>query len=66
MAKVDEIKKAIEILPEEEFIKLRKWIAEKDWQKWDRKIIKDSNAGKLDFLIKEVTDEKEKGKLKDL
>ena len=52
MAKVDEIKKAIEILPEEEFIKLRKWIAEKDWQKWDREIIKDSNAGKLDFLIK--------------
>ena len=56
MATVDEIKKAIEVLPEEEFIKLRKWIAEKDWQKRDTEITKDSNAGKLDFLMKEATD----------
>lgn len=66
MLKVEKIKEAIEVLPEEEFVKLRKWIAERDWQKWDEEIKKDSDAGKLDFLIKEAKDEKEKGKLKDL
>ena len=66
MAKFQEIQKEIENLPENEFVKLRKWIAEKDWEKWDEKIKRDSDAGKLDFLIKEAKDEKEKGELKDL
>ena len=66
MGKVKEIQEAIEKLPEKEFIQLRNWIAEKDWKKWDKEIKSDSDAGKLDFLIKEATEEKEKGKLKDL
>ncbi len=66
MVKVDEIKSAIEGLPEEEFAKLRHWFSEKDWQKWDRQIEVDSESGKLDFLIKEVFDEKDKGKLQGL
>jgi hypothetical protein len=35
MSKVDEIKEAIDALPEEEYVKLRQWFSEKDWQKWD-------------------------------
>lgn len=66
MVKVKEIQEAIEKLPEKEFVKLRKWIAEKDWEKWDEEIKRDSDEGKLDFLIKEVKEEKEKGELKDL
>ncbi len=66
MVKVDEIKSAIEGLPEEEFAKLRQWFSEKDWQKWDRQIEADSGSGKLDFLIREALDEKTKGKLKEL
>lgn len=66
MTKVEEIKAAIESLPEEEFIRIRQWFSEKDWQEWDKQIAQDSESGKLDFLIKEAVDEKDKGKLKDL
>ena len=66
MSKVDKIKEAIESLPEEEYIQLRQWFSEKDWQKWDRQIEADSKSGKLDFLIEEALNEKAKGKLKTL
>jgi len=66
MTKVEEIKAAIESLPEEEFIRIRQWFSEKDWQEWDKQIAQDSESGKLDLLIKEAIDEKDKGKLKDL
>jgi len=66
MSKVNKIKAAIEALPEEEYVKLRQWFSEKDWEKWDRKIESDSESEKLDFLIKEAHDEKENGKLKEL
>jgi len=66
MVKVDEIKAAIETLPEEDYIQLRKWFSEKDWEKWDKQIVADSESGKLDFLIKEALNEKAKGKLKEL
>jgi len=66
MLKVDEIKDAIESLPEDEFLQLRHWFSEKDWQKWDRQIEADSKSGKLDFLVEEALDEKRSGKLKAL
>ena len=66
MSNVDEIKDAIEALPQEDYTQLRQWFSEKDWQKWDKQIETDSEAGKLDFLIKETLNEKENGKLKEL
>lgn len=66
MPKVDEIKAAIEALQEEDYIQLRNWFSEKDWEKWDRQIEADSGTGKLYFLIKEAFDEKVKGQLKEL
>jgi hypothetical protein len=66
MSKVNKIKAAIEALPEEEYVQLRRWFSEKDWEKWDRQIESDSESGKLDFLVKEAFDEKEKGNLKEL
>ena len=66
MLKVDEIKKAIELLPEKDFVQLRHWFSEKDWQKWDRQINADSEAGKLGFLVREALDEKREKKLKDI
>jgi hypothetical protein len=66
MSKVEENKAAIEALPEDEYVQLRKWFSEKDWQKWDKEVEEDSEAGRLDFLIKEALEEKESGKLKDL
>lgn len=66
MSKVEEIEAVIESLSEEEYVRIRKWFSEKDWEKWDRQIKADSESGKLDFLIKEAHDEKAKGKLKGL
>ena len=66
MITVEEIKKAIASLPEKEYLSLRKWFSEKDWEKWDKKIEKDSKAGNLDFLIEEALNEKKIGRLRDL
>lgn len=66
MSKVDEIKDAIEALPQEDYTQLRQWFTERDWQNWDKQIEIDSEAGKLDFLIKEALGEKDSGTLKEL
>ena len=50
--RVEEIKAAIERLPGPEFIEIRKWVAERDWQTWDQELEADSKAGKLDSPIK--------------
>ena len=63
---VNAIKKAIESLPEEDYGQLRRWFADKDWEKWDTQIEEDSKSGKLDFLLKEAFEERQQGKLKDL
>jgi len=64
MENLERIKEEIELLPENDFIQLRKWFSEKDWKNWDRQIEKDSMSGKLDFLMKEALEDKEKGKLR--
>jgi hypothetical protein len=66
MIKVQEIQSAIESLPQAEYVRLRQWFSERDWERWDKQIEADSEAGKLDFLIKEALDEKAKGRLKEL
>lgn len=65
-AQANEIKAAIEALPEDEYVQLRKWFSDRDWERWDRQLELDSEAGKLDFLIKEALDEKRKEELKEL
>jgi len=66
MSKVDELKTEIEKLPREEFSELVRWLSEKDWESLDKEIVADSEAGKLDFLVREALDGKAKGTLKDL
>ena len=66
MTKVQEIQAAIESLPWEEYVRLRQWFSERDWEQWDKQIEADSETGKLDFLIKEAFDEKAKRHLKEL
>jgi len=66
MKSIEEAIEFIESLPKEDFYKLRDWILERDWEKWDREIEEDSKSGKLDFLIKQALDEKKQGLLKDL
>ena len=66
MSRVEEIQAAIESLPQEEYVRLREWFTERDWEAWDKEIESDSKSGRLDFLVKEAMDEKANGKLKEL
>jgi hypothetical protein len=66
MSKIDDLKAEIESLPKEEFAEIFRWLTEKDWERWDEEIEADSQAGKLDFLVREAHEEKAKGTLKDL
>ena len=45
MTGISEIQRAILSLPESEYAKLREWLVEKDWERWDRQIEADSKAG---------------------
>lgn len=66
MTTIEKIKKEIAGLSGKDFQTLRQWIADKDWDNWDKEILKDSESGKLDFLVKEAYEEDYSGKLKNL
>jgi len=66
MTKIQEIQAAIESLPHEEYVRLRQWFLERDWEEWDKQIEIDSEMGKLDYLIEEAFEEKAKGLLRSL
>ena len=66
MSKINQLKADIETLPSEEFAELFRWLSEKDWERWDNEIEADSQAGRLDFLVREAREQKAKGTLKEL
>jgi len=66
VTKVEDIQFAIESLPQQEYIRLRQWFSERDWRRWDRQIEADSESGKLDFLVDEAFDERDKSALREL
>ena len=61
MTEISEIQQAILSLPESDYAKLREWLAEIDWERWDREIEADSKAGRLDFLAAEADEAKKSG-----
>ena len=63
---IADIKQAIIDLPGEEYSELLKWLADRDWEAWDREIEADSAAGKLDFLLAEAEEDVDLGTLQDL
>ena len=66
MTNIAKIQKEILALSETDYRQLKQWFNELEWDKWDRQIEEDSNAGKLDFLIAEAVEAKENGTLKNL
>lgn len=66
MQTVEEIQQAIEALSEEDYERIRQWLAEADWDDWDRQIAADSEAGRLDFLVQVALENKRRGLLRDL
>ena len=63
---IAKIQEEILALSETDYRQLRQWFNELDKDEWDRQIEEDANAGKLDFLIAEALEAKEKGTLKNL
>ncbi|MBB1127255.1 hypothetical protein [Thiospirillum jenense] len=66
MMQVELLKQQIAELDDASFSKLRDWFIEFDQVRWDKKLEADSNAGKLDFLIKAAYAEHEAGLTRDL
>ncbi|NER19446.1 MAG: hypothetical protein F6J96_01525 [Symploca sp. SIO1C2] len=66
MTQVEHIQAEIEALAPEDFVRLRKWFADKDWQSWDEQLETDIAEGKLDFLLEEAMTAKHQGKLQEL
>ena len=66
MSKIDELTADIERLPGEEVAELFRWLSEKEWENWDEEMRADSQAGSLDFLVREAVDQKARGTLKEL
>jgi len=66
MTKVEQLQIEIEALPEEDFSRLRRWFAEKDWELWDNQLESDVAAGRLDLLLDEASAAKMQGKLREL
>jgi hypothetical protein len=66
MSKIEELKADIERLPSEEVAELFRWLSERDWESWDKEIEADSQAGRLDFLVREALHAKAKGTLKEM
>ena len=63
MKTLEDLKTEIEALPHREYMKLLHWLAERDWDAWDKEIERDTASGKLDFLINEAVEEKVRGDL---
>jgi hypothetical protein len=66
MTRIEEIENAVVSLPVEEYRQFREWFLERDWTQWDKQIEADSESGKLDFLVKEAMEEKNRGDLREL
>ncbi len=56
MSTIAEIQRAILVLPEADYLRLRTWISDLDWERWDGRLEAESKAGALDFLIGEALD----------
>lgn len=62
MSRVEELEREIEKLSRPEFVQLREWLLERDWEEWDRQIERDAASGKLDRLFEEARAAHEQGK----
>jgi hypothetical protein len=50
MGKIEKIEQEVQALSPEELAQFRAWFLEYDWAAWDRRIERDSEAGRLDEL----------------
>ncbi|MGH9594497.1 MAG: hypothetical protein ACRD5L_15505 [Bryobacteraceae bacterium] len=63
---VDEIKKRITKLSDEDRAKLRAWWEDQDAAEWDRQMEADAASGKLDKLFEEALGDLKAGRTKEI
>ena len=63
MTSVTEIQDAIRVLGSDDFARLRRWMSDLDWDRWDQQVEADSGAGSLDFLADEASASAARGTL---
>ncbi len=63
---IEDIEEAVAKLPPDQFARFRAWFEEFDAARFDQKIERDANAGKLDALADEAVDDFRKGRTREL
>jgi hypothetical protein len=66
MSTIEQIEAAILTLPPEQFQRLRQWILEVDYQRWDEQLEQDIADGKLEALAEEAIAEFKAGHCREL
>ncbi|MFI0845425.1 hypothetical protein [Mesorhizobium sp. IMUNJ 23232] len=66
MTKLEQIENSVSALSDEELKSFAEWFAELRWQRWDRQIEADAEAGRLDKFIAEAKAEIAAGKTRPL
>lgn len=66
MSTLEQIEAAILTLPTDEFQKLKAWIADLDYQRWDEQLEQDIVEGKLDALAGEAIAEFKSGHCREI
>ena len=66
MSTVAEIEAAISNLPPQDFAQLRDWLLERDNLLWDKQIVADAAAGRLNHVIAEIENDIAAGRTKPL
>jgi hypothetical protein len=63
---VEDIEKAVAVLPEDQLAKFRAWFEAFDAARFDQKIERDARSGKLDDLAEEALNDLRKGRVSEL
>lgn len=61
MTRLETLEREVKSLSPQELAAFRAWLAEYDWQAWDRQLEQDVAAGKLDRMAAEALAEHERG-----
>ena len=63
---LEELENAVSRLSPDEYDSFRDWFAEFDMTQWDKQIETDSDAGRLDGMIKKALEDYDAGRATDL
>jgi hypothetical protein len=63
---IEDLEKAVAKLPPSDLARFRAWFEEFDAARFDQKIERDANAGKLDRLADQAIDDHRKGRAREL